>query len=74
MTDPVTPHNPCRRCSGEMKPGQALVTTLVPGIPDFIGETRGVTLSPGGPGKLVEVMKCGKCGYSVTVGIRLNVV
>lgn len=55
----------CNRCGGEMKPGQALENTLV-GEPDDIGGC--VTLSPGGPGKLVPCMKCAECGRSVTVG------
>ena len=55
----------CTRCGGEMKPGQALESTLV-GEPDDIGGC--VTVSPGGPGKLVPCMKCAECGWSVTVG------
>ena len=55
----------CTRCGGEMKPGQALESTLV-GEPDDIGEC--VTVSPGGQGKLVPCMKCAECGWSVTVG------
>ena len=55
----------CKRCGGEMKPGQAIESTLV-GVPDDIGGC--VTVSPGGPGKLVPCMKCAECGWSVTVG------
>ena len=55
----------CTRCGGEMKPGQALESTLV-GEPDDLGGV--VTVSPGGPGKLVPCMKCAECGWSVTVG------
>ena len=55
----------CNRCGGEMKPGQALESTLV-GEPDDLGGV--VTVSPGGPGKLVPCMKCAECGWSVTVG------
>ena len=55
----------CTRCGGEMKPGQALESTLV-GEPDDIDGC--VTVSPGGPGKLVPCMKCAECGWSVTVG------
>ena len=57
------------RCGGEMKPGQALESTLV-GEPDDIGGC--VTVSPGGPGKLVPCMKCAECGWSVTVGQTKN--
>ena len=59
----------CTRCGGEMKPGQALESTLV-GEPDDIGEC--VTVSPGGQGKLVPCMKCAECGWSVTVGEKAN--
>lgn len=45
--------------------GQALISTLVPGEPDFPGDPMGVTLSAGGPGKLVGCWKCPECGYSV---------
>ena len=55
----------CTHCGGEMKPGQAIESTLV-GEPDDIGGC--VTVSPGGPGKLVPCMKCAECGWSVTVG------
>ena len=55
----------CNRCGGEMNPGQALESTLV-GEPDDMGGC--VTVSPGGPGKLVPCMKCAECGWSVTVG------
>lgn len=45
-----------------MSEGIALMSTLV-GEPDFTsGEV--VTLSEGGPGRLVAVMKCTECGWS----------
>ena len=46
-----------------MKPGIALEQTYT-GSPDFPGG-KVVTMSPGGPGRLVECMKCEKCGWSV---------
>ena len=54
---------PCRRCGGQMKPGIALEQTYT-GSTDFPGGEV-VTMSPGGPGRLVECMKCEKCGWSV---------
>ena len=48
---------------GLMKPGIALEQTCT-GNPDFPGGEV-VTMSPGGPGRLVECMKCEKCGWSV---------
>lgn len=63
-------HNPfpangrCPRCGVEMVVGMALESTVT-GSPDFIGGEV-VTLSPGGPGKLVACMKCIGCGYSTT--------
>ena len=55
----------CTHCGGEMKPGQALKSTLV-GEPDDLGGV--VAVSPGFPGKLVPCLKCAECGWSVTVG------
>ena len=49
-----------------MKPGKAIEQTYT-GIPDFIGGDV-VTMSPGGPGRLIDCMKCVECGWSVTKG------
>lgn len=54
----------CRKCGGEMKPSKAIAQTLT-GRPDFPGKEV-VTISPGGPGRLIDCMKCEKCGHSVT--------
>lgn len=56
---------PCRKCGGEMRPGKAIQQTFT-GTPDFIGGPV-VTMSPGGPGKLIDCDKCAVCGWSVTV-------
>jgi hypothetical protein len=57
-----------------MAPGVAIEQTWVAGMPDFIGtsedDMRGQTLSAGGPGKLVPVMKCPYCGHSVIVKVK----
>jgi len=55
----------CRKCGGTMIPGKAIEQTLT-GTPDFPGDTRGITMSPGGSGKLIDCLKCEKCGWSVT--------
>ena len=34
--------------------------------PYFLRETRGVTMLPGGPGELIDCLKCEKCGWSMT--------
>jgi len=52
----------CRKCGGEMKPGKAMQETYT-GTPDM-GEI--VTMSAGGPGRLVDCMKCVECGWSTT--------
>ena len=54
----------CDKCGGEMKPGKAIAQTWT-GTPDFHGDKHCVTVSPGGPGKLVDCMKCVNCGWSV---------
>lgn len=65
MTTPTT----CRRCGAEMRPGIALAQTLTAGAPDFHGSDV-VTISPGGPGAVIDCMKCSACGWSVTGGYR----
>lgn len=53
----------CDKCGAEMQPGKAMLSTVT-GSPDLIGGEV-VTFSPGGPGKLVDCMKCPQCGWSV---------
>ena len=53
----------CRRCGGAMAPGVALAQTHG-GVPDFPGGDV-VTVSPSGPGRLIDCLKCEKCGHSV---------
>ena len=54
----------CRKCGGGMTAGIAIESTLC-GMPDFPGGEV-VTVSPGGPGRVIDCLKCGKCGHSVT--------
>lgn len=58
----------CKKCGGAMKASKAIQNTVV-ASPDFPGDTgkeRGCTLNYGGPGKLIDCLKCEKCGWSVT--------
>ena len=48
-----------------MLPGFALEQTWT-GTPDFPGHEV-VTVSPGGPGRMVPCLKCNQCGHSETV-------
>ncbi len=48
-----------------MAEGQALSQTFT-GSPDFPGDEHASTLSPGGPGQMIDCMKCQDCGWSVT--------
>ena len=57
----------CRHCGGTMHPGKALAQTLM-GTPDFPSDKTATTLSPGGPGEMIDCMKCEACGWSVTEG------
>lgn len=58
----------CRRCGGAMRSGKAMVSTWTGGMPDFPGDRDNVvTMSPGGPGRLIDCLKCEGCGRSVTV-------
>lgn len=54
----------CRKCGGVMGPGKAIGQTYR-GTPDFPGGEV-VTMSPGGPGKLMDCWKCESCGWSTT--------
>ena len=56
----------CPKCQGKMSYGKAIEETWI-GTADFPGQEV-VTMSPGGPGKLIICWKCKDCGYSVTTG------
>lgn len=55
----------CKKCRKKMTPGIALQQTYT-GTPDFPGGEV-VTMSPGGPGRLINCLKCPGCGYSRTM-------
>lgn len=55
-------------CSGMLRPGIAMGQTLTGGALDFASDPGPVTLSTGGPERLIEVMKCPACGHSETGG------
>lgn len=61
--------NRCKKCGGEMKPGIAMGQTAT-GLPDFPGDKHCVTVSAGGPGVLIDCMKCVDCGFSTTEGSK----
>ena len=61
----------CKKCGGAMKPGKAIAQTWV-GTPEWPGEWRGATMSPGGTGKLIDCMKCEACGWSITSNDKLR--
>ena len=66
--DPTEKRQSCRKCGGVMKRGIATGQTYV-GHPDFPGETgleAGCTVTHGGPGKVITVLKCQDCGWSVS--------
>lgn len=54
----------CRKCGATIRPGIAMQSTMV-GEPEWPGDTL-ATMSPGGPGKLIECLKCPECGWSVS--------
>ena len=56
----------CKRCGGIMRPGIAMGQTWSAGIPDFPGQDTCITMSPGGPGRVIGCMKCEACGWSQT--------
>lgn len=58
--------NRCKKCGGIMRDGIAMGQTWSAGTPDFPGDNSCVTVSPGGPGRLIDCMKCEACGWSMT--------
>lgn len=58
----------CPHCYGSMRPGKATMQTFR-GFADFPGG-EAVTMSPGGPGGLIDCLKCEKCGHSVTPNMQ----
>jgi len=57
MSAAPSPGEKCRKCGSGMKPGKALDQTF--------HTSREGTMSPGGPGVLIDCMKCVSCGWSV---------
>lgn len=56
----------CAKCKIPMKPSKAIKQTYVGGTPDFPGKPETiVTMSAGGPGKLIDCLKCPECGKSI---------
>ena len=57
----------CPKCKVPMLPGKAMQSTWV-GSPDFPGQDgteHECTMNAGGPGKLINCIKCPECGYSI---------
>jgi hypothetical protein len=65
---------PCFKCSGQMNKGVAIMNTFTAGMPDFPGskDDRCVTMSIGGPGKMIDCWKCENCGRSITYSPAYN--
>lgn len=55
----------CRLCDTQMSEGKAIQQTFTAGMPDFPGDNTVSTFSAGGPGLLVDCLKCSSCGHSV---------
>ncbi len=56
----------CIKCDVELVEGKAIEQTYTGGALDFPSDKYPVTLSAGGSGKLVDCLKCNKCGWSIT--------
>jgi len=56
----------CRRCKTPLAPGIAIQQGYT-GQADFTGGEV-VTMSAGGPGRVIDCMKCPTCGHSITGG------
>jgi len=59
----------CNKCGGNMIESKAIEQTFT-GTPDFIGDNHVCTVSAGGQGKLIDWIKCEKCGWSVKCQIK----
>ena len=58
----------CPRCKiGKMSEGKAIEQTWLVGIGDFNDSEVGMTMSPGGPGRLIDCLKCDLCGHSIRI-------
>jgi ribosomal protein S27AE len=60
----------CPRCGASLFLGKALMNQAQAGLPDFPGDSGiqpGQTFSFSGEAKMVECLKCEKCGYSRTL-------
>ena len=57
----------CKKCGGYMIESKAIAQTFTGGILDFPSDKNPVTFSAGGPGEMVDCMKCEQCGWSVSV-------
>lgn len=57
----------CKKCGAKMVDGIALENTSVRGVGDFIGDKNAkiCTMYHGGPGKVIDCVKCPECGHSV---------
>jgi hypothetical protein len=53
-----------------MKPSKAIAQTYG-GSPDFAGGPV-VTMSPEGPGRLIDCLKCERCGHSITPNVEVQ--
>lgn len=53
----------CTKCGGEMKPSKAIAQTIV-GDPEW-QDSDVATKHYGGPGVLIDCLKCEKCGFSM---------
>lgn len=57
----------CGKCDGVMIRSKAIAQTYTAGAKDFASDKHSVTFSAGGPGKLVDCVKCQSCGWSYTI-------
>ena len=64
--NPAQEAGKCKRRGGIMRPGIAMGQTWSAGVPDFPGQDTCITMSPGGPGRVIDCMKCESCGWSQT--------
>ena len=53
-----------------MLPSKAIAQTWT-GNPEWPGDTI-CTMSPGGPGVLIDCLKCERCGHSITPNVQIE--
>lgn len=59
----------CKKCGGDCSKSKAIINLLSASSEWNDGDMLGATLSPSNEGKLINCLKCKKCGHSFSTSI-----